>query len=149
MESKQTYCILHVWYTNSDGFDLPYIDSSEIGLWFEQSSWSPFQYIGITLAVLHTWGKIPVLNNKCIIHESGTESSFWNCFKSKVVALLGPTALLFAVLLIISCISFSFSGSRDMEFNFSFYKESVIFHFDFGIFLSILHVIFARFHWSL
>ena len=84
-------------------------DSFEISLQFEQSSWSPFLHFGITLAVLDIGGKIPAIQDMFIINESAIESSFINCFKRKVVTLLGPTALLIVVLLMLFCISFSFT----------------------------------------
>ena len=74
-----------------------------------------FLYIEITLAILPTNAKIPVLKDIFIINESGTDSPFLNCFKRKVGTMLRFTALLLVLLLIIFCISFSFTWSRNKE----------------------------------
>ena len=83
---------------------------------------SPFFYIGIILANLQACGEMPVLKDIFIINERGTDSSSLNCFNRKFGTLLGPIALLFAVLLIIFCISFSFTGLRKKEFRFLCFK---------------------------
>ena len=104
-----------------------------------------FLHFGITLAILDIGGKIPVIQDIFIINESAIESSFINCFKRKVVTLLGPTALLIVVLLMLFCISFSFTWWRNKEFRFLFFRYSVIFYFDFSALLSILLAIFANY----
>ena len=65
---------------------------------------------------------MPVLKDVFIINERGIDNSSLNCFNRKFGTLLGPTALLFAVLLIIFCISFSFTGLRKKEFRFLCFK---------------------------
>ena len=99
---------------------------------FEPPIWSHFLYIRIALVILHIWRKIRVSKDKCIIDESGTESSFSN-LSIETLGLLGSAALFFAVLLIITCSSFSFTRSKKKEFRFLCFKQSVILDFDFGV----------------
>ena len=54
-------------------------------------------------------------------------------FAIEALGLLGSAALFFAVLLIITCSSFSFTGSKKKEFRFLCFKQSVILDFDFGV----------------
>ena len=86
------------------------MESNEIGLQLLQSKLDSFLKRGTTLAILHTFGKVPFAKGLLIRVDRGVETDFLIILRIFVGMLLGPVLLLFSDVLIMPYISSGLIG---------------------------------------